>query len=120
MKLTTKSAFYLSLLSFLSFSSFAAPKIKDKIDLVKGWNAIYVESTPDDPSCETIFAGYPAVKSVGVYRSDADAATAQYDANGAELDQVVADDADGDPGLTEIFITPANGATSEFYKLEAK
>ena len=42
------------------------------------------------------------------------------DANGAELDQVVADDADGDPGLTEIFITPANGATSEFYKLEAK
>ena len=42
------------------------------------------------------------------------------DANSAELDQVVADDADGEPGLTEIFITPANGATSEFYKLEAK
>ena len=87
MKLTTKSAFYLSLLSFLSFSSFAAPKIKDKIDLVKGWNAIYVESTPDDPSCEAIFANCPAVKSVGVYRSDADAATAQYDANGKEIVQ---------------------------------
>ena len=42
------------------------------------------------------------------------------DANSAELDQVVADDADGEPGLTEIFITPANGATSEFFKLEAK
>ena len=68
-------------------TSFAAPKIRDAIDLVKGWNAVYVESTPDDPSCETIFAGYPAVKSVGVYRSDADAATAQYDASGKEIVQ---------------------------------
>ena len=42
------------------------------------------------------------------------------DAKGAELDQVMADGTDGDVGETEIFITPVGGATSEFFKLEAK
>ncbi|MBQ7189491.1 MAG: hypothetical protein IJR99_08770 [Kiritimatiellae bacterium] len=41
-------------------------------------------------------------------------------AKGAELDQVLADGDDGEPGVTEIFITPAAGATSEFFRLEAK
>ena len=41
-------------------------------------------------------------------------------AEGSELDQVVADGSDGDVGETEIFITPVGGATSEFFKLEAK
>lgn len=39
---------------------------------------------------------------------------------GDELDQVQVGGADGDPGETEIYITPAAGATSEFFKLEAK
>ena len=39
---------------------------------------------------------------------------------GSELDQVVADGYDGDVGETEIFITPVGGATSEFFRLEAK
>ena len=42
------------------------------------------------------------------------------EAKGAELDQVMADGTDGDVGETEIFITPVGGATSEFFKLEAK
>ena len=42
------------------------------------------------------------------------------DAAGSELDQVVADGYDGEEGETEIFITPVGGATSEFFKLEAK
>ena len=41
-------------------------------------------------------------------------------ADGAELDQVLADGEDGDVGQTEIYITPVGGATSEFFKLEAK
>ena len=41
-------------------------------------------------------------------------------ANGAELDQVLADGDDGDVGETTIYITPVGGATSEFFKLEAK
>ena len=41
-------------------------------------------------------------------------------AKGAELEQVVADGVEGDVGETEIFITPVGGATSEFFKLEAK
>ena len=41
-------------------------------------------------------------------------------AKGAELEQVVADGSDGDVGETEIFITPVGGATSEFFRLEAR
>ena len=39
---------------------------------------------------------------------------------GSELDQVVADGENGSVGETEIFITPVGGATSEFFRLEAK
>ena len=41
-------------------------------------------------------------------------------ADGAELDQVLADGTEGDVGETEIFITPVGGATSEFFRLEAR
>ena len=41
-------------------------------------------------------------------------------ADGTELEQVMAADADGEPGETEIFITPVGGASGEFFKLEAK
>ena len=41
-------------------------------------------------------------------------------ADGAELDQVLADGTEGDVGETEIFITPVGGAKSEFFRLEAK
>jgi hypothetical protein len=41
-------------------------------------------------------------------------------ADGSELEQVLADGGEGAVGETEIFITPVGGATSEFFKLEAK
>ena len=41
-------------------------------------------------------------------------------ADGDELEQVVAEDADGEPGATEIYITPVADAASEFFKLEGK
>lgn len=40
--------------------------------------------------------------------------------DGDELDQVLVGGEDGEPGETTIYITPAAGATSEFFKLEAK
>ena len=41
-------------------------------------------------------------------------------AGGAELDQVMADGADGDPGETVVYITPVGGAASGFFAVEAK
>ncbi len=41
-------------------------------------------------------------------------------ADGAELDRVLADGPEGEPGVTEIFITPLAGATNEFFKVEPK
>ena len=40
--------------------------------------------------------------------------------DGQELEQVLAEDADGEPGATEIYITPLGDSKSEFFKLEAK
>ncbi len=39
---------------------------------------------------------------------------------GAELDQVLADGEDGEPGETVVYITPAAGASAEFFAVEAK
>jgi hypothetical protein len=41
-------------------------------------------------------------------------------AGGAELDQVLADGSDGEPGETVVYITPVAGAASGFFALEAK
>ena len=41
-------------------------------------------------------------------------------ADSAELEQVLAPGSDGEPGVTEIYITPVAGATSEFFRLEGK
>ncbi|MBE6382097.1 MAG: hypothetical protein E7049_03665 [Lentisphaerae bacterium] len=55
--------------------------------LQPGWNSVYIESTPENPSCSDFFADVPQVLSVAAYRSDADADTAQYYANGEEIVQ---------------------------------
>ena len=41
-------------------------------------------------------------------------------ADGAELEQVLADGGEGAEGETEIYITPVGGAASEFFRLEAR
>ncbi|MBQ7251789.1 MAG: hypothetical protein IJS32_04220 [Kiritimatiellae bacterium] len=41
-------------------------------------------------------------------------------AEGAELDQVLAEGTDGEPGETVIYITPAAGASNEFFRVEAQ
>ena len=70
----------------LAFSSFAEPQIEETLTLAKGWNAVYIESTPDESACEDFFRETPVV-AAAVYKSDADASTAQYDAGGKDIVQ---------------------------------
>lgn len=41
-------------------------------------------------------------------------------ADGADQEQVLADGPEGEPGVMEVFITPAAGATREFFRVEPK
>lgn len=83
------NARYLSLLSLVSLSSlsvFGAAQISETMTLAKGWNAVYIESTPENSQCEDFFRETPVV-AVAAYRSDADASTAQYDTSGNDIVQ---------------------------------
>lgn len=84
MKTDTRYLSLLSLVSLTSLSVFAAPHIEETLTLKAGWNSVYIESTPENPSCDEFFADMPQVLSVAAYRSDADADTAQYYASGDE------------------------------------
>ena len=65
----------------------SARHVSQELAIQKGWNAIYLEATPDDPACDAFFANMPAVVAAAAYRSDADAATAQFNASGEEIVQ---------------------------------
>ena len=60
--------------------------IEETVTLAKGWNAIYLESTPETADCDDFFQGMP-VKSVGAYLSDAYSETAQYRSDGRVINQ---------------------------------
>ena len=75
-----------SLLLLLPLSSFAVPHVSETLELTKGWNAVYIESTPDNPSCEEFFRNTPVI-GAAAYLSDAGDSTAQYDASGKEIVQ---------------------------------
>ena len=79
---------YLSLLSFMSLVSLPAQAahIKETMTLAKGWNAIYLESTPVNAVCEDFFAGAP-VERVASYSSDAYSSTRQIADDGTTIDQ---------------------------------
>ena len=76
----------LCLLSFVLCLTAGASHIEETIHLSKGWNAIYLESTPDELSCADFFAGSPVV-SVGCYDDSAYESTAQYRSDGTEINQ---------------------------------
>lgn len=63
-----------------------ASHIEETLSLDKGWNAIYIESTPDESGCEEFFRDLP-VTAVAAYRGDADMSTAQYAEDGTEIQQ---------------------------------
>ena len=76
----------LSLLSFVFCLTAGASHVEETIHPSKGWNAVYLESTPDELSCADFFAGSPVV-SVGCYDDGAYESTAQYRSDGTEINQ---------------------------------
>ena len=75
----------LAVLSLLPLSVFAA-HISETMTLSKGWNAIYLESTPISSVCEDFFAGAPVTR-VASYHSDAYSDTRQLADDGTEIVQ---------------------------------
>ena len=63
-----------------------ASHIAETMTLAKGWNAIYLESTPTNPVCEDFFAGAPVAR-VASYYSDAYSSTRQLADDGTEIAQ---------------------------------
>ena len=49
-----------------------AQHVTQTITLANGWNAIYLEVTPDDPSPEAFMAAFPTVERIGCYLQDGD------------------------------------------------
>ena len=61
----------------------SASHVEETITLSEGWNAIYLEATPEESACSEFFSGMPVTK-VQSYQSDAYDDTAQYDSEGKE------------------------------------
>ena len=64
----------------------SAAHISETMTLAKGWNAIYLESTPTNAACADFFAGAP-VERVASYQSDAYSSTRQIADDGTEINQ---------------------------------
>ena len=64
----------------------SAAHISETMTLAKGWNAIYLESTPTNAVCADFFAGAP-VERVASYHSDAYSSTRQIADDGTEIAQ---------------------------------
>ncbi|MBR1586816.1 MAG: hypothetical protein IJ658_00690 [Kiritimatiellae bacterium] len=70
-----------------------ASHVEQTLTFKAGWNAVYLEVTPDDgneattddASCEKVFGGDEAVTTVMVYDSDAYETTRQYADDGSEI-----------------------------------
>ncbi len=78
-------ATYLAM-AFCATMTAQAAHIEETITLAKGWNAIYLESTPTNPACAEFFAGAP-VERVASYQSDAYSSTRQIADDGTEIAQ---------------------------------
>ena len=63
-----------------------ASHIAETMTLAKGWNAIYLESTPTNAACADFFAGAPVAR-VASYHSDAYSSTRQIADDGTEIAQ---------------------------------
>jgi len=63
-----------------------AAHIAETMTLARGWNAIYLESTPTNAVCDTFFEGAPVTR-VASYHSDAYSSTRQIADDGTEIAQ---------------------------------
>ena len=64
----------------------ALPHVEETMTLAKGWNAIYLESTPTNAACKEFFAGAPVTRAAS-YHSDAYSSTRQLADDGTEIGQ---------------------------------
>jgi len=76
----------LSVAAVLAAGAACASHISETMTLVKGWNAIYLESTPTNAVCEEFFADAPVAR-VASYDSDAYSSTRQLADDGTEIGQ---------------------------------
>ena len=78
--------------TFLIFLVLAVPAVfaghvSETLALSNGWNAVYLESTPDAPDPATFFADLPQVERVGCYESSVYGATEQIASDGTTIAQ---------------------------------
>ena len=83
-----KTAVYRSSLLSLSslllpLSIYAVPRVTETLVLSEGWNAVYIECTPTNATCEAFFRDTPVI-SAAAFRSGVYSETAQYDESGNE------------------------------------
>ena len=76
---------YLSLLALLPAAAFAS-YISETVTVSKGWNAVYIESTPENPDAAAFFADL-AVTKASCYLSSVYSTTAQLADDGREISQ---------------------------------
>ncbi|MBQ3288004.1 MAG: hypothetical protein IJH50_01170 [Kiritimatiellae bacterium] len=64
-----------------------AGHVSETLTLTNGWNAVYLESTPDTPDPAEFFADLPQVERVGCYESSVYGATEQIASDGSTIAQ---------------------------------
>ena len=86
---TIRSLAHCTLLLSLSLAvpSADAGHVSETLTLAKGWNAVYLESTPDAAEPADFFADLPEVERVGCYESSIYGATEQIASDGSTISQ---------------------------------
>ena len=74
----------LCLLSVVLCLTASAQYISETLTLKAGWNAVYLESTPEENLCDAFFADLPEVTRAALYRGEAFSPTARIGADGKE------------------------------------
>ena len=64
-----------------------AQYVSETLTLKAGWNAVYLESTPEENLCDAFFADLPEVTRAALYRGEAFSPTARIGADGTERPQ---------------------------------
>ena len=85
MKIKTVLCLTLHFTFFILHSS-ADAYISETVSVEKGWNAVYIESTPESPNASAFFADL-AVTKASCYMSSVYSATEQLADNGSEISQ---------------------------------
>ena len=72
---------------FFAALTVRAGHVSETQTLTNGWNAVYLESTPDTPDPAAFFADLPQVARVGCYESSVYGATEQITGDGSTIAQ---------------------------------